>query len=445
MCYSGYMDKRAGPACRQAGFTPEIIILLVAAVLVAGFFAWRFVQGRPSHPDTGFQFGKPSQKVGQVEWPALWGPAGQNCQNNPTVSFEASPVAINDITFVEPMGELKQGHIVPGDHIGINYKTTPTSIPVKVYAPADGVLVSVEKHPYTPPPGYPQNMRHYHIYLIHSCTLFTGFVHVTEFAPEILAASPELKTLDDKTISQTQNLMVNIPVKGGQVLGTAWSFGLLGMVTVDLNVTNKGYLKPESYNGENWRIHAVSPFEYFDEPLKSQVLAKNPRTAEPRGGKIDFDIDGKLVGNWFLEGSGGFRDISSTPKQCGNFPCPYWEGHLAFVYDYIDPGQLRISIGHNSGLATQTPYGAMGNSPDFKDVGVKNGLVKYELVALKDLSAERGYETEDPIIEISDETRLLGVMLVQMIDGGRIKAEVFPGKTPAEVSNFSSSARVYTR
>ncbi len=47
----------------------------------------------------------------------------------------------------------------------------------------------------------------------------------------------------------------------------------------------------------------VDTFDYFDEPVKSQLLAKSLRIALPVGGKIDYDIDGKLIGNWFREGS----------------------------------------------------------------------------------------------------------------------------------------------
>ena len=357
------------------------IVILVIAVVVLQPKNSPVKQSFNDHQDSSIQ-----NTASSKEWPVLWGPPGNPCEDNPSVKFTALPIALENITFIEPMGELKQGHIVPGDHIGINYNTSPTSKPVKVFAPADGTLITVERHAYTPPAGYPQNMRHYHFYLIHSCTFFTGFVHLTEFSPEILSKNPKLEELDKKNITQYENLLVNIPVKAGQEIGTAWSFGLLGMVTVDLNRTNTGYLKPESYRGENWRIHSVSPFEYFESSLQRQILSKNPRQASPRGGKIDFDIDGKLVGNWFEVGTGGFRDLTKPPQQCGNFPCPYWEGHVALVYDYIDPGQLRVSIGHDWGLGISTPYGVKGNSPNFKEIGIADGMVKYKLVALKDMS-----------------------------------------------------------
>ena len=288
-------------------------------------------------------------------------------------------------------------------------------------------------------------MRYYHFYFIHFCTFFTGFVHLTEFSPEILSKNPKLEELDKKNITQYENLLVNIPVKAGQEIGTAWSFGLLGMVTVDLNRTNTGYLKPESYRGENWRIHSVSPFEYFESSLQRQILSKNPRQASPRGGKIDFDIDGKLVGNWFEVGTGGFRDLTKPPQQCGNFPCPYWEGHVALVYDYIDPGQLRVSIGHDWGLGISTPYGVKGNSPNFKEIGIADGMVKYKLVALKDMSRESGYISEDALIEVSDETRMLGTMLVEMLEPQKIKLEIFPGQTADKVGGFTNKAIIYQR
>lgn len=408
-------------------------ILVVLAVLA--------LNSRSVRPEHG------GERAATAAWPALWGPpdGAQRCEKKRAVTFTAAPVAVSDMTFIEPLGELKQGHIMPGDHIGINYATTPQSQPVKVFAPADGFIVNVERHVYTPPAGYPRGMRHYHVYLEHSCTMFTGFVHVTEFAPDILAASAELKNLDRADVRQHTSIPLRVPVKAGQLLGTTWSFGLLGMVTVDLNRTNEGYLNPESYRAENWRVHSVSPFEYFSEPLQSQLLAKDPRTVAPRGGKIDFDREGKIVGNWFLQGSGGFRDERVEPRQCGNFPCPYWDGHLALVYDYIDPTQLRASVGYNAGLGVSTPYGVKGNGPDFATVGVGHGSVKYELVPLKDISRERGYVTEDPLIEVSDETRVLGTLLVEMLEPQNIMVEIFPGKSAEQVSGFTPAARTYVR
>lgn len=423
----------------QKGFAPLVAVIILAVVLIGGIFLWK------SGPKQVSQHtGQSSNASKDTEWPMLWGQPDGSCKRS-DVKFSASPMDPADIIYIEPIGELREGHIIPGDHGGFDYKTSPTSTPVKVFAPADGVLVNVERHPYNPPAGYPRDMRHYHFYLVHSCTLFTGFVHLTEFSPEILAASPQLKKLDDENGNQFTNLGVNIPVKAGQQIGTAWSFGLLGWVTVDLNHTNKGYLNPQSYKAENWRVHSVSGFDYFESSLKEKIIAKNPRKAQPQGGKIDFDIEGKAVGNWFEEGTGGLRDTNVDPKQCGNFPCPYWDGHIAFVYDFIDPMQLRVSIGHDWGLTGRTPFGVKGNSPDFKDIGIKNEMVKYELVGVKDVSREKGYDVNSSLITQNDETQVLGTMLVQLTDEGTLKVEIFPGKMKDQISEFTQKAKVYER
>lgn len=429
------------------GFASVVIVIIIAAVLlIGGIFLFAGPTGK-SFPFPGFQPEHDSKISSSVQWPDLWGPPDNQtkCQKKSAVKFSSLPITIEDISHVEPIGELREGHIIPGDHAGIDYKTSPATSPVGVFAPADGFLVRVEKHPYDPPQGYPRDIQHYHIYLEHSCTFFTGFVHLTEFSPEILASSGELdKLTKDKSTEQKWGTF-RIPIKAGQQLGTAWSFGLLGWVTIDLTHTNQGYLSPQSYKGENWRIHSVSGFDYLENSLKEKTNSKNPRTKEPRGGKIDFDIEGKLVGGWFEKGTGGFRNLDVAPKQCGNFPCPYWDGHIAFVYDYIDPGQPRVSVGYNWGLANRTPFGIKDNSPDFKDIGVEQGSVKYELVALKDLSKERGYDTESPLITENDDSQVLGTLLVQVIDQDTVKVEIFPSKTKDQVSRFTSNARTYTR
>lgn len=429
----------------QRGISSLIIVILVAVVALVAFLL--FNNGIPQSKvnplqQIGHQDGSGQSKA---EWPLLWGPPNSSCQDKKDVKFSASPIDVKDILVIEPMGELREGHIIPGDHVGIEYKNSPNSTPVKVFAPADGTIVTVERHPYSPPSGYPQNVRHYHFYIVHSCKMFTGFVHLTEFAPEILAASPELKKLNDQNVAQFTNINVNIPVKAGQQIGTAWTFGLLGAVTVDLNHTNKGYLNPDSYKAENWRSHAVSLFDYLEESIKSQVFAKSPRKSEPLGGKIDFDIEGKAVGGWFEEGSGGFRDETKDPGLCGNFPCPYWDGHLALVYDFIDPSQLRVSIGHDWGLSSKTPFGVKGNEPDFKNIDKSDGLVKYELVGLKDVTKEKGYESNSTLITENDESKILGTMLIEMLEDRMIKMEIFPGKTKDQVSGFTSNAKVYQR
>ena len=130
----------------------------------------------------------------------------------------------------------------------------------------------------------------------------------------------------------------------------------------DADVTLSGFIAPEHYASEVWKIHTVDPFQFYEEPLRSELLSKAVRKVEPRAGKIDYDIEGTILGNWFLEGTidyGGNTDDSE-----------YWKGHLAIAYGWIDPSQVRISIGFDTGINHQLckvcfgAYGVRGNQPD---------------------------------------------------------------------------------
>ena len=95
--------------------------------------------------------------------------------------------------------------------------------------------------------------------------------------------------------------------------------------------------------------------------------------------EIDFDIDGKLVGNWFLEGTDFTGNREDLPVFCGDNLCPYWTGHLAFVYDFVNPTQTRVSFGDYNSWNPQGPYGVKGNI-DPAEIAVGSGLVKLELL-----------------------------------------------------------------
>ncbi len=422
-------------------------IVLVTVGLVAAVTAYALktneTQVEKQHPPLKSTAKTVSSKT--TGWPLLWGPPNPDCSQKKS-QFSFSPIKVKDITLIQPMGELAEGHVVPGEHIGINYAPNPKTNGVTVVAPADGYIATIERHQYIPEGGFSTKLRNYHVYLVHDCNLFTGFVHVTNLSKELLAANPELQALDSGTVdSRGKNIWPQIPVKAGQTIGTANGFGLLGMVTVDLTKTINGYANPANYEAESWRMHAVSPLAYFPSSIKNQLLAKNTRRAEPVGGKFDFDIEGKLIGSWFEPGSGGVSGNGAGLKRCGNFPCPAQDGQIAFVYDYIDPAQLRISIGHNWGLSGRTPYGVSGNAPDFKDIGKNNGLLRYELAPLRNENKSHGVLGEHAVFTETDDQTVFGTLLVQVMSERQIKAEVFPNQRAYQVRGFTANARPYER
>ena len=238
-----------------------------------------------------------------------------------------------------------------------------------------------------------------------------------------------------------------IPVKAGQVIGKVGAQGIDFSVH-DTRVTLEGLQVPEHYQGEAWKIHTVDPFDYFEEPVRSQLLEKNPRKTAPYGGRIDYDIKGRLVGNWFLEGTVDYGGGGSQQPSdfCGNRPCPYWNGHLAIAYDHIDSQQVRISSGAETGISQQAchicqgAYGVKGNGPDPTSVDTGSGLIKYDLVAREFID---GAGIREPNRNVEDQ--VLGVFLAQVLDETTIKVEILPGTTSSQVVGFSEKAKLYRR
>ena len=71
--------------------------------------------------------------------------------------------------------------------------------------------------------------------------------------------------------------------------------------------SEKNFIYPDLFWFET--LYASPIFDYFNEPLKSELLSKAIRQQEPRGGKVDFDVKGALAGNWFISGSTNSRDF----------------------------------------------------------------------------------------------------------------------------------------
>ncbi|MEX0713411.1 MAG: hypothetical protein WD278_13730 [Pirellulales bacterium] len=232
---------------------------------------------------------------------------------------------------------------------------------------------------------------------------------------------------------------VRIPVQEGEVVGRTGRTGIDFSVR-DTELVLPGFVVPEHYAGESWKIHSADLFEYFREPLRSQLLAKDLRQAEPRGGKIDYDIDGRLVGNWFVAGTNGYAGLTRGEG--------YWKTHLAIAYDALDPTGIVVSIGDWRGEARQ--FGVQGNAPDPKDVNIATGLVKYELLQPDWVVARTGkrwdrWRYADGLSFKPHVERVEGVILLQLVAPRTLKVATFPGKTALDVDDFAGAAKLYER
>lgn len=398
----------------QKGFSVGLIIIPVA-ILILGFFAFNFVSHFPKDS------GKPSWK------------ATTNCKKEFT-KFNFSPLKIEDIEFIEPMGKMAGEHVTPTDHQYFR----PTSWEVEpkprdFISPGDGTITLVERLNFQ---SFSQTRptTDHRLIIQHSCDVSTIYIHISEFSDRVIKAVGELQAGKQK--------MVNIPVAAGEVIGKIKLLPELSQAyqvdftVIDERVTLDGFVDPSLYKDEPWKIHVAHPFDYFAQPILGQLLAKSLRTEEPAGGKIDYDIDGKLVGNWFLEGT----DYVDEDNQ------RYWETHLTLAYDYIDPTHIQISIGNLNGKPAQ--FNVEGNVPDPAQVGVGN-LVKYELTGFeyvqKGTSKYWDRRTFMKGLVVQNNTNVEGVMLLELLENRKLKIEVFPGKTAEQVNGFSTSAKIYVR
>ena len=162
-------------------------------------------------------------------------------------------------------------------------------------------------------------------------------------------------------------------IKAGQLLGYVGG-QTLDFGVYDYGIELPGLIKPDAYaEREPWKIHTVDPFPYFPAEIREVLLQRSLRKVEPLAGKIDSDIDGKLSGNWFQQGTNWYAGSGGRGD---------WSGHLSIVPEHIDPIQWIFSIGDWSGYhdgSGTVQYLIVDAEPNPQDVDVENGLVKYEL------------------------------------------------------------------
>jgi len=376
-----------------------IVLVIVVGVIAFGFFA---IRKAGEHGSTG---GSPFSQFGQ-----------EDCKSEFT-KFGASPLKIEDINYIEPMGAMAQDHVLPTDHgyfRPIPWDQEP--IPRDVRAPGDGYIVKIERQNYQSP-GRPPTQDH-NVIIEYSCNVKSEFIHVTEFSDRIVSEIGELKPGSSKR--------VRVSVSEGETIGQIKLLPELdevGLYQLDFSVTDDGKF--------------VNFYDYFEESIKSQLLSKNLRSEAPLAGDIYFDQPGKIVGSWAKEGTIRENDVYLAQR----------ENKLAIVYDYIDPTQIRISIGDYNGQSKQ--FGVKGNSPDPADVG-DSQQVKYELVGFdyyqKDTSDTWDRKTYAPnLISRNYDNFVEGTILLKLLENSKLKVEVFPGKTADQVTGFSSLAKIYQR
>lgn len=431
------------PTLSHSGEDPKnkkkllLVIILVVALLVAGGAAYMMMKDKKK--DEPAQNNTPAQAVTDVVGDAFsTDPIAKgkylsynNCEGEGSKKLESAPMKMSDVSVILPYGLVAGGHVTPVDHqyyYGKNQSAAASTY--DVLAPADGTVVSVEAR------SKGGNKYDYRVVISYSCTFFSYFDLVNTLSSDFAAKMPS----GYETINGPQK--VKIPVKKGDVLAKIGGQSL-DFAVWDTTKTLSGLLVPNAYNNyEPWKVHTVKPLDYFSDAVKTEVLPYYVRSVEPRDGKLDYDVDGTASGNWFKTGTNGYIGAFSEGDWSSQ---TYADGHLSIAPDLYDPTGWVFSTG---AINHGTQYGIKAPTPMPDKLDTTSGAVKYQLVQLEhvDQAGKKWLGATVPTsIKLSTSGASMGTVLVQLTAKREIKVEVFLGKTPAQVSAFTSAATTYTR
>lgn len=331
-----------------------------------------------------------------------------------------------------PLGRMWDSHVTPVDHMYVSLLEERERDWARM--PAAGRVVNVQRFPHDQSPFWDESIKEpdYRIIVAHSCDLFSIFIHLGDLAPAVAEAVGDLAQGESwhADPEEPTDLAAGEPL--AKLGSSSFDYSLH-----DGNVILSGFQVPEHYASEPWKIHTVDPFDYMTPEIAEALIAKSPRTVEPYGGQIDYDVPGTLAGNWFQDGADGYAGISQDQD--------YWDSHMAIAYDHVDPDQVRIAIGRDIGItfddcrACGGVYAVAGNGPDPASVTAADGAIKYELTGRQGVF-------DDPFGErtVSD-GNVFGTLLLQVIDDTSIRMQFFKDAGADSVDSFTGGALVYNR
>lgn len=301
-------------------------------------------------------------------------------------TFLYSPIEISKIKFLLSLGWIQPvGHTIPTDHVYFWYDNPTNTTVLPVYALTSG---KVEKILNVPVLG------------IKECKAWFRVNEKFSYYLDHIVLDPSLQE--------------GSTVKAGQQIGTTGYGNSIDLGAIDETLTLTGYANPARYVDQS--LHCGKPFQYFTSALKAQLYPLVDREGTDKDGRVDIDIPGKLVGNWFADGPNFYTDGPNG-----------WDKELSFAFDIQHPSVVLVSIGGTIGMVGKWTIGAGAPLPS--QVSVASGKVAYRLYSAGGITADPNQR---------------GLMIVQMIDDTHIKVEVFPDSKASDAP-FDSGAKTYAR
>ena len=361
------------------------------------------------------------------EWRGMW---EGKCEGTGPVIFNNSPMKIEDINFLMPYGQIVGGHITPIDHMYFySLKGSGGREAYEVLAIQDAFIFNIETREIGVESQQKQEAD-YRLDMVHTCTFGSYFDLVTKLSPEL-----EKKWRENRNQNGD---FTGAYVKAGEVIG------YVGEQSLDFGVYNYSnrlnFINPEAYESvEPWKIYTDDPFLYFADDVRENLLKKMMRRSEPRIGRINYDVDGTLSGNWFEVGTNFYEGIDKSK---------YWDGHFSLSLNDIDPNYWQIGIGFLE--VYENTFIIQGN-PIPLEVKVGSGKQIYELVTFrmfvennpgKDWFREPHEDGDTLSIGLGN---VVGYVMLELIDTQLLQLEVFLNTEKELIKEFTDQSRTYER
>ena len=329
------------------------------------------------------------------------------------------PVDLSQMLDYGPIGQIR---VIPKMHGGfrlLNPFVLPASVPV--YAMGDGYIVNIEKEFRTIPPHGPPDLvgtdyDDFTLDIVYTKDVGGYYAHISALHEDILEQAGRIRE------GRGRGNQVKIKITSGQIVGYIGPHEGVDIGMYDYS--RESYFANPQWYSRDYRS-TVCYTDYLPAPLVEQIWEINPRTAEPRCGRVAYDKEGTVAGNWFLEGA---KEINEWSKQ------------LVFARHELYGDQITIvdasPLVDGDGMLNdgRDPYlwFVLGNEPEPESITVDSGVVKFEVAA-----PWRILRYGDPPVE--------GTVMVQLIDSKTLRYEWFEDKLASEVSGFTGNARIYKR
>ena len=369
------------------------------------------------------------EKKGRDEqWRAMW---EGKCEGTGPVMFANSPMKIEDINVLLPYGQIVGGHITPIDHMYFYSLEGPGGrYAYEVRAIQDAYIFNIETREVSVESNQKQEPD-FRLDMVHTCTFGSYFDLVTKLSPEL-----------EKKWKENRNEYGDFQgayVKAGELIG------YVGNQSLDFGVYNYDeplyFINPEAYeNIEPWKIYTHDPFPYFPENIRNELLDKMVRSSEPRSGRIDYDVDGTLSGNWFEVGTNFYEGVNKNK---------YFEGHFSLSLNDIDPNYWQIGIGFLD--VYENVFLIQGNPLIPTEISVDSGKQIYELysfeVYVENNPSKNWFReaySENDIFGIRLASKK-GFVMLELVEKQLLQLEVFLNVEKDTINDFTDKSKVYER